>query len=146
MKVGETTKMGETYSVLEDGKPKLYNTMDSGEGSFSGKKSGSRKGGYRERGRDVRVHPYPQYGRRIVRSWTFDDESDNASNNGHESDTEMEGAPSNKGKLVSSTSHSELPLDKGKSIAPSDAMQELPLDKGKGIEVTNPAQGTPLPI
>ena len=146
MKVGETTKMGETSSVLEDGKPKLYNAMDSGEGSSSGKKSGSRKGGYKERGRDVRVHPYPQHGRRIVRSWTFDDESDNASNNGHESDTEMEGAPSNKGKSVSSTSHSELPLDKGKSIAPSDAMQELPLDKGKGIEAVNPTQGTPLPI
>jgi hypothetical protein len=145
MKVGETTKKGETSSVLKDGKPKLYNAMDSGEGSSSGKKSGSRKGGYRERGRDVRVHPYPQHGRRIVRSWTFDDESDNASNNGHESDTEMEGAPS-KGKSVSSTSHSELPLDKGKSIVPSNAMQELPLDKGKSIDAANPTQGTPLPI
>jgi hypothetical protein len=146
MKVGETTKMGETSSVLEDGKPKLYNAMDSGEGSSSGKKSGSRKGGYRERGRDVRVHPYPQHGRRIVRSWTFDDESDNVSNNGHESDTEMEGAPSSKGKSVSSTSHSDLPLDKGKSIALSDDMQELPLDKGKGIEAANPTQETLLPI
>jgi len=127
MKVSETTKMGETSSVLEDGKPKLYNAMDSGEGSSSGKKSGSRKGGYRERDRDVRVQPYPRDGRRIVRSWTFDDESDNASNNGHESDTEMEGAPSSKGKLVSSTSHGELPLD-------------------KGIEAANSTQGTPLPI
>jgi hypothetical protein len=57
----------------------------------------------------------------------------------------MEGAPS-KGKSVSSTSHSELPLDKGKSIVPSNAMQELPLDKGKSIDAANPTQGTPLPI
>jgi hypothetical protein len=143
MKVDET-KVGETSYILEDGKPKLYNAMDPGEGSSSGKKSGSRKGGFKDRGRDVRVHPYPQNGRRIVRSWTFDDESDN----GNGSDTEMEERPSNKnkGKLVSSTSHSKLLLDKGKSIAPSGTMQELPLDKGKGIEAANATQGPPLPI
>jgi hypothetical protein len=146
MKVGETSKVSETSSTLEDGKPKLYNAMDSGEGSSSDKKSGSRKGGFRERGRDVRVHPYPQNGRRVVRSWTFDDESDNGSNNENGSDTEMEGGPSNKGKLVSPTSHGELLLDKGKSIAPTGTMQELPLDKGKGIEAANATQGPPLPI
>jgi hypothetical protein len=71
MKAGDTTKVGGTPSameVLEDGKPKLYNAMDSGEGSNTDKKPVSRKGGYKDKGRDVRVHPYPRNGRRAVRS------------------------------------------------------------------------------
>ena len=51
MKVCETTNVGKISSnayALEDGKPKLYNAMDSGEGSSSVKKSGS-KGGSRQR-------------------------------------------------------------------------------------------------
>jgi hypothetical protein len=63
-------KTGDTSSThfVEDTKPKLYNAMDSGESSNSGKKSGSSKGGFRNGGRDVRVHPYPRDGRRAVRS------------------------------------------------------------------------------
>ena len=156
MKVGGATQVGETSSNLGDGKPKLYNAMDSGEGSNSGKKSSGK--GFKDRNRDVRVHPYPRNGRRVVRSWVFDDESENGSDNGSDngndnrsgSDTEMEGGPSNRNKakkLASLTSHDAmegLPLDKG--IATDSTMQELPLDKGKGIESANAPQGPPLPI
>lgn len=148
MKSGGITKVDGTPSAgeaLEDGKPKLYNAMDSEEGSSSNKKPVSRKGGFR--GKDARVHPYPRNGRRAVRSWTFEDESENGSVNDGGSDTEMEGAPSNKGKyLAPFTSDSQFLLDKGKSIAPVDALtscaeqEESPLDKGKGIEGANTSQ------
>lgn len=137
MKAGDTTKVGGTPSameVLEDGKPKLYNAMDSGEGSNTDKKPVSRKGGYKDKGRDVRVHPYPRNGRRAVRSWTFDDESVIGSDNCGVSDTEMEGGPSDKGEgLAPSTSDGSSLFDKGKGIAPFEAMQESLFDKGKGI-------------
>jgi len=159
MKIGETTKVGETSSTL-DGKPKLYNAMDSGEESTSGKKSGSGKKGL-NRNRDVRVHPYPRNGRRAVRSWVFDDESENGSENGSDnggdnggdngsgSDTEMEGGPSNRNKnkklasLTSQGATQELSLDKGNanSVLPTD-----PLDKGKGIETANASSESPISI
>lgn len=151
----DTMKTGDTSSTpfVEDTKPKLYNAMDSGESSNSGKKSGSSKGGFRNGGRDVRVHPYPRDGRRAVRSWTFDDESDNGSDNGSNqgnnpdsgSDTEMEGGPSNRNKskkltpfsvseasTVAEPKHNKgLLLDKGNANLglPADSM-----DKGKAIE------------
>jgi hypothetical protein len=152
MKVGETTKVGETSYKVEDGKPKLYNAMDSGEESTSGKKSGSGKKGL-NRNRDVRVHPYPRNGRRAVRSWVFDDESENGSDNrgdnGSGSDTEMEGGPSNRNKnkklasLTSQGATQELSLDKGNadSVLPID-----PLDKGKGIETANASSESPISI
>jgi hypothetical protein len=156
MKVGETTKVGETSYKVEDGKPKLYNAMDSGEESTSGKKSGSGKKGL-NRNRDVRVHPYPRNGRRAVRSWVFDDESENGSENGSDSggdngsgsDTEMEGGPSNRNKnkklasLTSQGATQELSLDKGNanSVLPTD-----PLDKGKGIETANASSESPISI
>jgi hypothetical protein len=40
----ETKNISGKSSPLEEIKPKLYNAMDSGEGSSSGKKSGSSKG------------------------------------------------------------------------------------------------------
>lgn len=155
MKIGDT-KVGDISSTLEDDKPKLYNAMDSGEGSTSGKSSSS-KGGFKNRNRDVRVHPYPRNGRRAVRSWVFDDDSENSSENGSEnrsdngsgSDTEMEGGPSNRNKnkkLASLTTYSELSLDKDKSIAPAGAMQEQHLDKGKGIAPANAPVEPPLSI
>jgi hypothetical protein len=68
----DTMKVGDTNiskpSILEEVKPKLYNAMDNGEGSSSGKKSSSSKGSYRDRNRDVRYHPYPRDCRRAVRS------------------------------------------------------------------------------
>ena len=69
MNSGGVTKVDgrpSSAEVLEDSKPKLYNAMDSGEGSSSDKKPVSRKGGFR--GKDARVHPYPRDGRRAVRS------------------------------------------------------------------------------
>jgi hypothetical protein len=151
MKSGGVTKVygrPSSVGVLEDGKPKLYNAMDSGEGSSSDKKPVSRKGGFR--GKDARVHPYPRDGRRAVRSWTFDDESENGSVNGGGSDTEMEDAPSNKGiDSAPFTSDSQLFLDKGNSIAPVDATtsyEESSLDKGKGIEGANTSQEVSKPI
>jgi len=114
----DTMKVGETSSTLEDGKPKLYNAMDSGEISSSGKKSSSGKGSYR--GRDVRVHPYPRDSRRVVRSWIFDYESENGGNNGSDTEMEVESSDRNKGKnLAPLTSNSNLSLDKGKGIAPA---------------------------
>jgi hypothetical protein len=126
--------------------------MDSGEESTSGKKSGSGKKGL-NRNRDVRVHPYPRNGRRAVRSWVFDDESENGSDNGGDngsgSDTEMEGGPSNRNKnkklasLTSQGATQELSLDKGNadSVLPID-----PLDKGKGIETANASSESPISI
>jgi hypothetical protein len=160
IKVGETTRVGKISSTLENGKPKLYNAMNSEEGSTSGKKPGSGKKGF-NRNRDVRVHPYPRDGRRAVRSWVFDDESENGSQNGSEngsqngsdngsgSDTEMEGGPSNRNKnkklasLTSQGATQELSLDKGnaKSVLPTD-----PLDKGKGIETANASPESPISI
>jgi hypothetical protein len=154
MKVGDAN-ISKPYT-LEEVKPKLYNAMDNGEGSSSGKKSGSSKGGSIDRSRDVRFHPYPRDGRRAVRSWTFDDESENGSDNGNGSDTEMEGGPSNRKvgrKLVSPTSFGEAsdntnmglplnPMDKGKGIETGNPMPGT-LDKGKGIEV-NPTQEPPF--
>lgn len=157
MKVGDTDISSK--SLLEDSKPKLYNAMDNGEGSS--KKSGSSKGGSIDRSRDVRFHPYPRDSRRAVRSWTFDDESENGCDNGNGSDTEMEGGPSNRKKigrkLVSPTPFGETsdksntslglplnPLDKGKGIETGDSMQGT-LDKGKGIEI-NPTQEPPFAI
>ncbi len=152
MKIGETTKVDEAFSALEDGKPKLYDAMDSGEGSTSVKKSSSGKGGFRERGKDARVHPYPRDGRRAVRSWVFDEESENGSDNGNGSDTEMESESSNRNKgkkLEPLTLHGaipELPLDKGKSIAPAITTPELPLDKGKGKALVNTPQEPPFSV
>lgn len=150
MKAGDTTKVGETPSateVLEDGKPKLYNAMDSGEGSNTDKKPVSKKGGFKDKGRDARVHPYPRNGRRAVRSWTFDDESVNGSDNCGGSDTEMEGGPSHKGEgLAPSTTDGSPLFNKGKGIAPVEAMQESLFDKGKGIEAANTSPQAPLPI
>lgn len=148
MKVSDTINVGKISSntyALEDGKPKLYNAMDSGEGSSSVKKSGS-KGGSRQRtlmsrGADGRLHPYPANGRRMVRRWTFDDESEKASNNG--SDTEMEGVTSNKGN--GSDTEMEGVVFKDKLVS-SASPSELPLDKGKGIEATNTSQEPHLPI
>jgi len=149
MKVGETTNAGKISSIdytLEDDKPKLYNAMDSGEGSSSVKKSGS-KGGSRQRtlmsrGADGRLHPYPANGRRMVRSWTFDEESEKASNSGNESDTEMEGVTS---KDNGSDTEMEGVVFKSKYVSPASS-SELPLDKGKGIEAANATQEAPLPI
>ena len=150
MKAGDATKVGGTPSlteVLEDGKPKLYNAMDSGEGSNTDKKSVSRKGGYRDKGRDTRVHPYPRDGRRAVRAWTFDDESVNGSDSCGVSDTEMEGGPTNKCEsLAPSTTDGSSLFDKGKGMAPTEAMQESLFDKGKGIETANTPLQAPLPI
>lgn len=158
----DTMKVGDTNiskpSILEEVKPKLYNAMDNGEGSTSGKKSGSSKGSSIDRTRDIRFHPYPRDCRRAVRSWTFDDESENGSDNGSGSDTEMEGGPSNRKvdrKLVptipfgqtSDNTNTGLPLnplDKGKGIETGDPMQST-LDKGKGIEY-NPIQELPFAI
>lgn len=152
MKVGDTN-ISKPYT-LEEVKPKLYNAMDNGEGSSSGKKSGSSKGSYRDKTRDIRFHPYPRNSRHAVRSWTFDDESENGSENrsenGSGSDTEMEDGPSNrnaKKKLVPAISFGQTPdntgqplnpFDKGKGIETGDPMQST-LDKGKGIEY-NPIQ------
>lgn len=157
----ETKNISGKSSPLEEIKPKLYNAMDSGEGSSSGKKSGSSKGFRWDRGRDVRVHPYPRNGRRVVRSWTFDDESENGSENvsenGSGSDTEMEGGPSNRNtrkKLVPTIPLAETtdksntnmglpfnPMDKG--IDTGSSMEET-LDKGKGIELPNTIQEPPF--
>lgn len=159
----DTIKIGDTNisksSILEEVKPKLYNAMDNGESSSSGKKSGSSRGNFIDRNRDVRFHPYPRDCRRAVRSWTFSDESENGSDNGSGSDTEMEGGPSNRNKnkkigrkLVptipfggsketSDNTNIGLPLNplgKGKGIETGDPMQST-LDKGKGIEY-NPTQ------
>lgn len=166
----ETMKLGDTNiskpSILEEIKPKLYNAADNNEqgsstspnneqGSSSGERSSNKKG-FLDRSRDIRFHPYPRDSRRAVRSWNFDNESENGS------DTEMEGEPSNKRKisrkLVSPTPFGEssdkndtnmgLPLntlDKGKAIETDVTMQET-LDKGKGIESSNTIQEPPFAI
>ena len=151
-----------------DGKPKLYNAMDSGEGSSSDKKSNSSKGGYRDKERDIRFHPYPRNGRRAVRSWVFDYESDNESENGSNSgsDTEMEDGPSNRNKAKKEALLANKSLDKGKAklVLPSDFLDKgivptglVPsegglvkpttgLDKGKGIELANTAIEPPFAL
>jgi len=126
----DTMKIGDGPSV-EDAKPKLYNAMNS-EGSDTGK--GLQNRGGRDR-KDPRVHPYPRNGRRLVRSWVFEDDIDSdtetirgTSDSG--SDTETESEPKKKGKKITSKDPSS---DKGKEIAPT---VDNPLNKGKGIAPT----------
>jgi hypothetical protein len=124
---GFDTMGGDKISSVEDSKPKLYNAMES-EGSNTGK--GVQNRGGRDR-KDPRVHPYPRDGRRLVRSWVFDDDSGSdtdtikaKSENDSGSDTETESEE--KKKVKSSL--------KGKKIAPS--MNDH-LNKGKGIVPNN---------
>lgn len=118
-------------SSIEDPKPKLYNAMDSEE-SNSGK--GLQNRGGRDR-KDPRVHPYPKDGRRLVRSWVFDDDSGSdtdtikaKSDSG--SDTETESEPKKKGKKIASSAK-DLSLNKGKGITPAI---NNPFNKDKGID------------
>jgi hypothetical protein len=115
-----TMKVGEIPELLNE-KDKLYNAMEASSPQDSNSEikssSGKKSKGYNPNGRDVRVHPYPRNGRRLVRSWHFDYNSDNDSNKNNlsdnGSDVEMELEPSN-------TNTKSLLQDKGKTVVSTD--------------------------
>ena len=124
----DTIKMGDGPSI-EDTKPKLYNAMN--QEDSSSEKGSQNKGGRSKK--DSRVHPYPRNGRRLVRSWVFDEDSGSdtdtikaKSDTGSGSDTETESEQKKKKVFVKKA-------DKGKEIA---SVTNDPLNKDKTIAST----------